>query len=321
MAKMNDMGKELFVINEGGKRGFLGKKQDKFIAYENGLEIRIDNEVTIIKKENIFHMYRKFNTLEESDTLSLEIIFQNNCSGFTTTLPEDTFPNLIERMEEVSKNVWRKNNDEFPTSVKWFLSIISNFLIIMERPYDYFGTPCQEKQEVENDREILVDDWGIRRKSDLIEACEKRFEFPLIEQAKKCYGFWEEEDYVYNEEDVPYEREIIRDAIISDFDKTIKGYEMYRVILLAYLGFTSRFFTYEEALDWCLRAGEELQKLYISWDDYYENYMLGYCFWRCEDVNLEYTHANMRKVIFEEVRKFKTHPWQIDWNTELKKEW
>ncbi len=324
--KKNDMGKEIFSIDgkaqKGDKYGLLKKPPHKFTAYENGIVIRYDSETTYIKKEDIDHIYRYYNVLGEYEADCLIINYKEYDEGFTFTLTENQYPNILDKIEELYKIVFGKSGIEYPNTVKWVLTIISSWLMIMERPHDFFGTPGQQKQQVESDREILVDDWGIKRKSELHAECEKRFEFPLIEQAKACYGLSDDtDDEEYDEQNVPYERQIIRNKIVANFDKTIKAYEMYRAILLAYLGYNARFFSYEEALDWCLRAGLELQKTYSSWDDYYENYLLGYCFWCCEDVDLEDTHANKRKVVYEEVKKYETHPWQIDWNTKLTKEW
>ncbi len=337
MKKNNDMGKEIFsiygVIEKGDKYGLFGKKPHKFSAFENGIAIRVDLEVNYIKKEDINHMSRYYHVFEDDEYACdcLQIDYNFDGGGHTYTITESTFPNVTDKMLDVYKNDWGRVSQEHPQTVKWIITVIANWLIIMERPYDFFGTPGQVKSQVEDEREILVEDWGIKRKSELISALEDRFEFRLLDQAKNYYGFGEvdeDDEYEnYRDEDeideikISFEREKVREAIVADFDKTMKAFDLYRVILLAYLGLNSKYLSYEEALDWCLRAGLELQNLYSSWDDYYENYLTGYCFWSNEDADLDYTHSNRRKVVYEEVKKYKSHPWQIDWNTKLTKEW
>ncbi len=319
MAQKKEMGKELFIIrgvlDKGQKVGFLRKWPFLFKAYENGLFIRCVGKEKYIHIKDIEHIYRKDNILDDKlSWRNLYIYYYQNEERRRYFLSDDNFPNLIERMEELYKNEWKKYSKNYPQSVKWFIAMISNWLIVADRPHDIFGPLNDNSSFMDDDREMLVNDWGIKNKSDLIAMCNRMFSCPSIENAKY---FYEEKDL----DEIPHELLKIRNAIRRDYNRTIKAYDIYRVMLLANFGYTAKYFTFKEAMDWCLKAGTELQRTYRSWDDFYENYLLGYCYWSEEDADLVGTNANKRKVIYEETKKFPTHPWQIAWSTSLKKEW
>lgn len=319
MASKKEMGNEIFamrgVLDKGEKVGFLKKWPYQFNAYENGIFVRCVGKEKYINAKDIEHIYRNDNILDDKQSWrTLNIYYYENGERRRYRLADDNFPNLIEKIEELYKNEWKKYGRDYPESVKWFIAVISNWLIVADRPHDIFGPLNDSSSFMETDREIIKRDWGIHNKSELINMCHRMINCPNIEKATNYFCG-------HNVSDIPAELMKVRTPIMRDYNKTMKAYDIYRVILLANFGYTAKFFTFEEAMDWCLKAGSELQRNYRSWDDFYENYLLGYCFWSEEDADLIGTHANRRKRIYEEMKKYPTHPWQISWNTMLRREW
>ncbi len=318
MATKKEMGNEIFairgVLDKGQKVGFLKKWPYQFNAYENGIYYKLNEVERYIHHKDIIHIFRKDNVNNKATWRNLVFFYYLNGERKGSQLSDETFPNIIEKVEELYKNEWKKYSRNYPESVKWFTSVIANYLIVVESPFDVFGAVNDDEDYKEDCVNALKNHWDIHNKSDLIEMCEIMFSCPNVEVAKEFYE-------TVNEDEMNSGRLKVRSAIMVDYERTIKAYDVYRVIILAYLGYTAKYFTFNEAMDWCLKAGKELQKTYKSWDDLHDNYILGYSFWSQEDADVIGTNANQRKRAYEETKKYPTHPWQISWNMALRKEW
>ncbi len=343
LSSKSELGKIIFEIRgllpPDEKVGFLKKWPYQFIAYENGMFIKCGEDQDYILLKDVQNVYVNYAITDDGIERNLKVqYYENGEPDYTYAMSEVTFPNLIENIENIYKNEWENYAIKYPDSIKWFTAVISNWLIFAERPYNVFGLLEYNKLDIEFNREVLKDTWGIVNKSGLIAMCERMINCPTLDSAKAYYRIndpsetyidIDEDEYEYDEEvddetylrNMPHELLKIREPILADFDRAIKAFDLYRVIVLAYFGCTTKFFEFDEAMDWCLKAGLEIQKLYSSWDDFHENYMLGYCYWAEEDADLEYSDANNRKKIYNIGKEFKTNPWQIDWNTKLTKEW
>ncbi len=319
MAKKNEMGREIFAMrgvpDKGEKVGLFKKWPYQFNAYENGIFVRCVGKEKYIHINDIEHIYRKDNLFEDKmKWRSLVMYYYQDGERRCYKVADDNFPGLIEKMEGLYKNEWKQYAKNYPESLKWYTALISNWLIVADRPHDIFGALNDNNSFIDYDRNMLINDWGINNKSDLIVMCNKMLACPSVENSIRYFE-------LKNENEIPEELMKIRPQILVDPKRTITAYDLYRVILLAYFGYTARYFNIEEAMEWCFKAGTELQKIYINWDDFYTNYLLGYCYWSEQDADLINTNANKRKRAYEETKEFPTHPWQIPWNTTLKKEW
>ncbi|MDD6203086.1 MAG: DUF1266 domain-containing protein [Lachnospiraceae bacterium] len=79
--------------------------------------------------------------------------------------------------------------------------------------------------------------------------------------------------------------------------------------------------TYKEAMDASLANSLALQKMYSSWEEMMESYMLGYQFWKNDPCLTEDSPTMERYKIYEMLQKAEDGPYTIDWNMKLEKTW
>lgn len=126
-------------------------------------------------------------------------------------------------------------------------------------------------------------------------------------------------------------------TIIENYgDRGIIAWDLFRAIDLAADFYNSDYLTYEEALNASLIAAKKLQENFNSWDDYMNNYFLGYQYWSRdilenplenpplpEDGMLNFNESGtaFRKKLYQWLKNEEDSVYNIPWNTELKKEW
>lgn len=81
------------------------------------------------------------------------------------------------------------------------------------------------------------------------------------------------------------------------------------------------FMEYEEAMDASLENSLALQKMYDSWDEMMDAYLLGYQFWQGDLDIAEDSPTKERRQYYEMLKKSGDNPYELDWNMELKKSW
>lgn len=95
-------------------------------------------------------------------------------------------------------------------------------------------------------------------------------------------------------------------------DKGVFAWDLVRFIHVASMCYIAGIYTKEEALDLCLQAAEILQRVYSSFDDMGQSYLLGYSFWSKEDLNGKTNDARERKDIHEMLLKLENSPYSLD---------
>lgn len=81
------------------------------------------------------------------------------------------------------------------------------------------------------------------------------------------------------------------------------------------------FMDYEEAMDASLENSLRLQKMYDSWDEMMDAYMMGYQFWQGDLEITEDSPTKERRSYYEMLKNSGDSPYELDWNMELKKSW
>ena len=81
------------------------------------------------------------------------------------------------------------------------------------------------------------------------------------------------------------------------------------------------FMDYEEAMDASLENSLRLQKMYDSWDEMMDAYMMGYQFWQGDPEITEDSPTKERRSYYEMPKNSNDSPYELDWNMELKKSW
>ena len=81
------------------------------------------------------------------------------------------------------------------------------------------------------------------------------------------------------------------------------------------------YMTYEEAMDASLENSLALQKMYTSWEDMMDSYMLGYQFWQGDLALTDDSPTLERYSYYEMLQKMEDGPYSLDWNMKLEKSW
>ncbi len=81
------------------------------------------------------------------------------------------------------------------------------------------------------------------------------------------------------------------------------------------------FMEYEEAMDASLENSLALQKMYGSWDEMMDAYMLGYQFWQGDPDVTEDSPTKERRGYYEMLKASDDSPYELDWNAKLEKSW
>lgn len=105
-----------------------------------------------------------------------------------------------------------------------------------------------------------------------------------------------------------------RVSLQEEYDIDAAGWDYSRaMMLLSYYDLTE-LYTEEEALNQSLEIAKTIQNSFDSWDDFMESYLIGYEYAMDAD-------STERLEIYEALKTSPENPFQLDWNTELKKEW
>ncbi len=81
------------------------------------------------------------------------------------------------------------------------------------------------------------------------------------------------------------------------------------------------FMEYEEAMDASLENSRNLQKMYSSWDEMMDAYMLGYQLWQGDPDVTEDSPTKERRSYYEMLKNSDDNPYELDWNLNLEKSW
>jgi hypothetical protein len=148
-----------------------------------------------------------------------------------------------------------------------------------------------------------------------------------------------DEETVIDEETVNYYKIYFNlfHTIIENYgDRGILAWDLYRAMYLNAVSYTVGFYTYEESLNKSLLISKKIQENFNSWDDYMNNYSLGYQYWSRdilenplenpplpEDGMLNFNESGtaFRKKLYQWLKNEEDSVYNIPWNTELKKEW
>ncbi len=81
------------------------------------------------------------------------------------------------------------------------------------------------------------------------------------------------------------------------------------------------FMDYEEAMDASYENSLRLQKMYDSWEEMMDAYLLGYQFWQGDPDVSDDSPVRERRSYYEMLKNSGDNPYKLDWNMELKKSW
>ncbi|MDE7046562.1 MAG: DUF1266 domain-containing protein [Lachnospiraceae bacterium] len=180
----------------------------------------------------------------------------------------------------------------------------------------------------------LQNSWNITDRESALEAAER-----LKQQGHRqtCQEYMDElkEMGLLDLEEKEFRKKFLQTKLSSDYRYVI-AYNMYQEGLDAdYMAawdlcrvnqlyadfYILGYMTYEEAMDASLENSLVLQKLYSSWEEMVDGYMLGFQFWSRDSASKEDSPTKERYRYYEMLKGSDDSPYELDWNMELTKSW
>lgn len=187
----------------------------------------------------------------------------------------------------------------------------------------------------EFNRAGLSRSWDIEDRESALETVERLIEKGHKDKCRECMEELEEMGILDVDEET-FMQELADSGIEENLFRYVIAYYMHQEGLDAdYIAawdlcranqlyadfYICGYMTYEEAMDASLENSLVLQKMYPSWEDMVNAYMLGFQFWQSDPCLTEYSPTMQRYQCYEELLKMEDGPYTLDWNMELVKSW
>jgi Protein of unknown function (DUF1266). len=288
------------------KKNFFKKYHNYVSVFDDSIHIELNGDEDIIPLKDIFNVYIKEPLTEDVPCRTTMIEFSEEGEDNWYEIEDDIFEGLSLRIEKLLKNEWkvvRKKKDEQPAKVRWFNATCAVLRISCEQDPELFGGYYPNSDAYNDSKDTLFESWGLNNKHDFKAMLESLYNG----RAAKNYSLDTEK----------FDSELLVKIQNACGDKGIWAWDLCRLTLLCGYGYLCSYISYEDALEWCSKAGKKMQSIYNSWDDMMKSYLLGYCYWSGDNLDDPDTEAYTRANIYNVLRKKYDGPFSIDWHTEL----
>ena len=288
--------------------------------YENCFEINLEDNEDTIFFEDILDIYIQEPIINDvtSRTTVIDYFDQGELEYYYLT--DYVFPDLSKTMENLLKNRLTnfEDNYKYPKTIQWFIACSALNYIYNDLNYKIFGGANKTPKIAVNYRIDLYEKFHVNKKADFYSNLGNLYEGDNMDRFLEIVENIDEMD---DDEIAIGERELVAHIQQKCGENGIWALDLQRLIVYCADGYISDYISYEDALDWCLKAGKRLQEKYSSWDEFMESFILG-CSWREEEpLDDENTYAYMCQHVYAFYKNRNDNPWAIDWDTSLKKEW
>lgn len=179
-------------------------------------------------------------------------------------------------------------------------------------------------------KKLLVDWWGINNRNDADNTLNWLLEEGHRHEFLAAFGEYKLQNY--NRESfnkiittVPKSDRPYFTLLFDSYEKygtdAITAWDLCRALQLLGFYYIAGYYTYEESLDKSLEIAKQIQGIYSSWDDMCQSYLYGYQYWNDDDINDKESATYSRTQVYKKVKNMKNSPYNLRWDTELKKEW
>lgn len=222
-----------------------------------------------------------------------------------------------------------------PETILWFNATYAT--LTYSNGFDWCIVGGMEPTEDNADltKYLLFSGWSVHTREDALDTVERLIEDGHRGKCQECmdeleeWGFLElgEEEFMEKILEMDPEENLGRYVItyymhLNGIEpEYIAAFDLCRVNELYGYYYVCGFMDYEEAMDASLKNSLNLQKMYGSWEEMMDAYMLGYQFWRGDLMISDDSPTKERYHYYEMLNSLADSPYNIDWNTELKKSW
>jgi hypothetical protein len=318
-------GRLLFEVEGKPMKSGLLKKHVSYVGvFEKGMLIKMWGDTDAYHIDDIIDIYVKEPVVGEVTSRTTMVLFYEDGEEGNYELENDIFPELAEKMARLIEREWSfiKDRRNYPDSVKWFIACTAVVQISSEQNPYIFGSNYKDPEAMKEQRKELFDSWGINQKADLLKKLESLYDGRAVKSYHETIENLAGLSVGELEEELGEDLQFIHEKIArAGGENCVWAWDLQRLILLSSLAYVCDYLAWEDSLDWCLKAGQKLQKLFHGWDEFMNCYLLGYCLWAEERLDDEESEAHERLRAYEYYKKLRNNPWSIDWNHSLLREW
>lgn len=228
-----------------------------------------------------------------------------------------------------------QKNETLSDTIYWFNATYAALTYSNGWNWRLIGGIKLTEENIEIDKSLLASDWKIYDRESALEKAEWLKEEGHRKGYRDCMEELKELGLLELEED-DFHKEFLKSSLKKNAYRYVIAYNMYhagqdeddmaawdlcRLNQLYAAFYICDYMTYEEAMDASLENSLILQKMYGSWDEMIDAYMLGYQFWQSDPNTTDDSPTRKRSQIYEMLRQSPDNPYLMDWDTTLQKSW
>lgn len=228
-----------------------------------------------------------------------------------------------------------ENEEPVPDTVLWFNATYAPLTYSNGWDWRLVGGMKPTEENIEIDKYVLQQSWGIHDRETAMEKVEQLKEEGHRATCRKCMeelekaGLMDLEERTFRSKllqsefaDEPYRYMIAYQMHQAGLDADyMAAWDLCRANQLYAAFYLCGYMTYEEAMDASLENSLILQKMYSSWDEMMDGYLLGYQFWQKDPDTSRDSPTKERRRMYEMMLQSDENPYQLDWDMELEKSW
>ncbi|MDR0783235.1 MAG: DUF1266 domain-containing protein [Propionibacteriaceae bacterium] len=299
-----------------GKPTTFGRSDERnYVAiFENRIEMIVNGLGGVYLRDDVWEILviEPYMKGVERTTI-IGVIYQGGPVRFE--LSEDTCPGLADQAVAALAGSWSHLAQEYdyPATVRWLVGCTALDQIAMERNPTRFGGEPKTPVSVESMREILSIDWGLKNRKELLAMVPRLYSGVTVKEFMARTSRAELLDRK--------QRSLLKRIAKRGGERTMWAWDLQRMIRMCTDGYIADWLSWEAALDHCLKAGQKLQTLYSSWDEFQECYLLAYCYWSGERFDDKGSQTAALRQIYDYYKTLLINPWQTTWDLSLAREW
>jgi hypothetical protein len=293
------------------------RKRSRVAVYTDRIEITFNGEDDVYTRDNVFDIYVKEPIIDNIDSRTTVIDFYEEGEQNYYELEDSVFPGLAENMERILKNEWsyilKKHN--YPQTIQWFIACCAIVEIVSEQNPYIFGGAYKEPENIAAQRKVLYESWNFNNKQEFLNMLPKLLDGRVVREYASRVEVMDD-DSLDDDERILFEK--IAEA---GGERCMWAWDLQRLIFLSARGYVCDYISWDDALEWCLKAGQKLQSLYKNWDDFMHCYLLGYCYFSGESLEDEGSDASERQQVYAHYKTLPGSPWRVAWDYPLTRQW
>lgn len=273
-------------------------------------------------------------TTEENDS-SLENQDSTDQNDFLEEEAEEAETDKLITMADLLYESGIIDAKQLPDTVLWFNATYA--ALTYSNGWDWHLISGLEPTEdnIAIQKSLLRSSWSVRDRESALETVESLITKGHRGKCQECLDELEtlglleldEERFIEELMDADLESNLVRYVItyymyVEGIEpEYIAAFDLCRVNQLYADYYLCGYMDYEEAMDASLENSLTLQKMYDSWEEMMDAYLLGFQFWKGDLVVTEDSPTLERYHYYEMLCDLEDNPYTLDWNMELKKEW